>query len=578
MKKLLIWLIALGVLAPAITMAYTVKRGDTLSSIARTFGVSVDSLVKDNGIVDKNLIYIGQNINTGDKLLGAIPLVVAVYTDSLASRISSSASTMTLVRGTDKQSRSLNGYYGFVIDEGTASEEFVLANCVATACTFTTRGIDVVDGKTSVTALKFEHRRSAEVKISNFPQLAVLSRILNGDESASSTFKYGDGNTVSTTSKCIIVDNGTTNLPKLCYNEATSKFLLYNDGINSYDITAGGSGLTAGKGITINSGVVSITTNTSTAATGYVGTTLAVVTSSNGGLTNYADGLGLATTTPIVWGNRQNFASASTSLNYFSFATGTTNQYNVTFLPTPTALTQGTVYRFMANATSTASSTLKVNGLGAQFIKRNGLNTGYGDIGKNQVTTVIWDGTNFQLENPVPTYPATLIPLPAAGILATSTYDNMTAREARYALVNIPYDIEIKKISMSVATFTSSVTSSFAIYSADGQTQIYSTTTPLITGTGLQQWPLPAGTSIKLPAGQYYLGFATVKAAAFVPIQWRNAYDMNSIIGSVTGGIDYMGYITNGASPNGFLPSTFDPTALNIFGIENNFPIYRFDN
>lgn len=45
--------------APA-QKTYTVKSGDTLSGIAAKFGTTVDSLVKKNGIKNKNLIYPGQ--------------------------------------------------------------------------------------------------------------------------------------------------------------------------------------------------------------------------------------------------------------------------------------------------------------------------------------------------------------------------------------------------------------------------------------------------------------------------------------------------------------------------------------
>lgn len=41
---------------------YTVKRGDTLWSISRMYGVTVDSLVKKNGISNRNMIYVGQKI------------------------------------------------------------------------------------------------------------------------------------------------------------------------------------------------------------------------------------------------------------------------------------------------------------------------------------------------------------------------------------------------------------------------------------------------------------------------------------------------------------------------------------
>ena len=43
-------------------VTYTVKRGDTLSAIARIFGTTVTKIVKDNGIKNPNLIYPGQTI------------------------------------------------------------------------------------------------------------------------------------------------------------------------------------------------------------------------------------------------------------------------------------------------------------------------------------------------------------------------------------------------------------------------------------------------------------------------------------------------------------------------------------
>src|SRR3989304_2253709 len=71
-----------------------------------------------------------------DETLGlAIPSVVAVFETSLASSLSAAGTSMTLVSGTTKDGTTLSGSYGFVIDEGTASEEFVTATCTNTSCT-----------------------------------------------------------------------------------------------------------------------------------------------------------------------------------------------------------------------------------------------------------------------------------------------------------------------------------------------------------------------------------------------------------------------------------------------------------
>lgn len=44
---------------------YTVKKGDTLSEIAKKYGTTVNKLLKDNGIKNPNLIHPGQKIKIG---------------------------------------------------------------------------------------------------------------------------------------------------------------------------------------------------------------------------------------------------------------------------------------------------------------------------------------------------------------------------------------------------------------------------------------------------------------------------------------------------------------------------------
>ena len=43
-------------------VTYTVRRGDTLSKIAKENNVTVAKLQKDNGIKNPNKIYVGQKI------------------------------------------------------------------------------------------------------------------------------------------------------------------------------------------------------------------------------------------------------------------------------------------------------------------------------------------------------------------------------------------------------------------------------------------------------------------------------------------------------------------------------------
>lgn len=44
------------------TITYTVKRGDTLSAIAKKYGTTVKAIAAENGIKNKNLIYVGQKL------------------------------------------------------------------------------------------------------------------------------------------------------------------------------------------------------------------------------------------------------------------------------------------------------------------------------------------------------------------------------------------------------------------------------------------------------------------------------------------------------------------------------------
>lgn len=47
-------------------MTYTIKKGDTLSSIAKEHNTTVDALASSNNIKNKNLIYAGNTLRIPD--------------------------------------------------------------------------------------------------------------------------------------------------------------------------------------------------------------------------------------------------------------------------------------------------------------------------------------------------------------------------------------------------------------------------------------------------------------------------------------------------------------------------------
>jgi hypothetical protein len=234
-KLILLVTIAIGILiagsASASLYSYYMSKGQNLPSVAsRTPIANKCGILSYTGSYEQNIAL--ERCLKGESMLGVtLPTVVALFEDSLAQKLNSTAtSTFTLVRGTDKQSRSLSGRYGLIIDEGTSVEEFIIATCAGTTCTIVTRGLDVADGQTAVAGNQYEHRRGAVVKATDYPQLALMTRILNGqDSTGSSTFSIGDG---ANTDKYIILDTGTTtNTPRIHYDATNNqlKFRRYGE-------------------------------------------------------------------------------------------------------------------------------------------------------------------------------------------------------------------------------------------------------------------------------------------------------------------------------------------------------------
>ena len=147
--------------------------------------------------MEERIDVLEDDIYALSRLGATIPTVVALFETTLASKITSSATSMTLTSGTDKSGDSLSGYLCFVIDEGSASEEFVCGTASGTSVSSMIRGIDPVDGDEEVSSLKKEHRRGASVKISNYPQLGIISRIINGDETLPNKLTYASQPTIS---------------------------------------------------------------------------------------------------------------------------------------------------------------------------------------------------------------------------------------------------------------------------------------------------------------------------------------------------------------------------------------------
>lgn len=125
---------------------------------------------------------------------------VALFETSLASSITSSATSMTLVSATTKDGTALaSSTYGFIIDEGTVSQEFVRADCTGTTCTNMERGLSVLTGTSTIASLQKAHRRGATVKITDAPLILTLANALNGSQNIPRPIKYAPETSLPTT-------------------------------------------------------------------------------------------------------------------------------------------------------------------------------------------------------------------------------------------------------------------------------------------------------------------------------------------------------------------------------------------
>lgn len=245
------------------------------------------SIILTGAIAFSTIFGLNQNIQKTDNLGAIIPTPVAVFQTSLASSITTSGTTMTLVSATDAAGVTLaSSTYGFVIDEGTATEEFVLANCTGTSCTGMTRGISPTTGNTSVTALRKAHRRGASVKITDSPLLLIMARTLNGQETLPNTLSYATSSEISSTTNSLVYASWVdTNFVDNTYDETiagvktftsqpqvptpTASTSAANKGyIDSIAIAGAPNASTTSKGIVQEATIAEITNGTATGTTG----------------------------------------------------------------------------------------------------------------------------------------------------------------------------------------------------------------------------------------------------------------------------------------------------------------------
>lgn len=113
-----------------------------------------------------------------------LPRAVAVFETELAQSITDSDTIMYLSSALTKDGDELEAdkWYGFVIEQGTLNEEFVIGQVDSSNRKMIKnlkRGISYKDGQTEITSLKKNHSRGASVRITDAPILPAIVDAFN---------------------------------------------------------------------------------------------------------------------------------------------------------------------------------------------------------------------------------------------------------------------------------------------------------------------------------------------------------------------------------------------------------------
>ena len=126
----------------------------------------------------------------------AFPKIVAHFETTIVNKIDDSSSTMELASIATPAGNLGSGTYGFVIEEETTGKrEYVIGTLSGSTVTFTKRDVSPLDATTedaSSDTSRQAHRKGSSVKVTNFPILLLIQRVLEGTDQldASSPLEY----------------------------------------------------------------------------------------------------------------------------------------------------------------------------------------------------------------------------------------------------------------------------------------------------------------------------------------------------------------------------------------------------
>lgn len=163
-------------------------------SILKTIGKFIVGALISTGVIAMPAAPVATPVSSPN-LGAAITQGGALYDGFLASGIAQNATSMTLTTGSFKDGTSLSGWNCFTVDANSPSIEYICGNASGTVVSNLLRGVGLVNPNTTSTALTFYHGRGASVQITDYPDLQILKRIVNGQDPVPNVLQYAPSTT-----------------------------------------------------------------------------------------------------------------------------------------------------------------------------------------------------------------------------------------------------------------------------------------------------------------------------------------------------------------------------------------------
>lgn len=247
---------------------------------------------------------------------GVLPYAQSFYETTLAQSINATQTTIQVTTAPANQA----GY--LVIEPNSSNREIVYFYSVTGTTLTVVRGISETNTVDDTGGTGTSHAAGVQVAMKDVHYYfnKVVAAYRGDNASGFNTFAIGDGNTTSAANRMWYAY--TSSISAFWGLSSNGRMVVSEDGVNSYVISAGGSGVTAGAGIDITAGSVT-TANLSTG--GIVTSALKNAIGVSTGLNRNASGIYIDQASAMYWTGLHNFTDISVDSVQLSAAVSAIN-------------------------------------------------------------------------------------------------------------------------------------------------------------------------------------------------------------------------------------------------------------